>query len=110
MLVSKGKESTPTAINVMPEVIFLANSRYATVVIVAAHDGGTSHGVDKEWLVSLGNLSLDHFFESLDTHSTSESIARNSSHLVHSHSTDHSASGNGIVGLDWGEADWLVLW
>ena len=90
MLVSEGEEATPAAVNVMPEPILLADGRNGAVVIVAAHDGGASHGVAIEWLVSFGNLGLYHLFKSLDAHPTSESITWDSSHLVHSHSNEMS--------------------
>jgi len=110
MLISKRKEATPAAINVMPEVVLLANGRDSSVVIIAAHDSGPGHWVYKEWFVALSNLSLDHLLEGFDAHSTSKSIARNTSHLVHAHSTHHSASGNRVMRLDWGEGYWSIFW
>jgi len=109
VLFSEGQEATPAAVNVMPESILLADGRIGTVVIVAAHDGGASHGIDEEWLVSFGNLGLYHLFESFDAHPTSKSITWDSSHLVQSHSANSGCPRNGIVRLDWCEANWLIL-
>lgn len=79
------------------------------MIVVGAHNGGTTHRVDEEWSVSSLLFVDDHLFKDFSIHSTSPSIAWDLSHIVHSHSCDHSTSVDTIMRLGWSESDWLLV-
>jgi len=110
MLVSKCQETSPTCIDMMPKSILFTDSWDFMVVIKAPHNCWAGHRVHIEWFVSFCDLIFNLIFQCLNIHSSSPSLTRYLSHLIHSHPTYHCSPCNRIMWLSRSESYRSIFW